>query len=137
MPENRLFPMLLPVFQRRKAGMALKNLRKVGKIGIAGFQGNQTDRDIRFGQHALGLLHLFPYNEFVQRNPRFLFEQPGQVLRVQENCLGNLRPGDIPVQVFPDIVNSAGDRAAAAGISRRPARRFRRLRLPHRNSRRR
>ena len=78
----RSLAVLLPVFQRRKTGMTLEDLRKIGKIAVSGFQRHQADRNIRLRQHTPGLFHLLPDDKLGQCDTRLLFKQAGKIFRV-------------------------------------------------------
>ena len=109
--DKSMSPMLLTVFERGKAGMPFKDLRKIGKVRIADLQGDQAHGDIRPLQHRFRLFDLFADDKFVQGNSRFLLEQAGKVLGVQVDRFSDLAAGDVPVEVLADILDRARDRA--------------------------
>lgn len=57
--------LLLAVFQGRAAGVAAEDLRKIGKVCVAGFEGDEAHRDVGALQHGFGLFDLFVDDEFV------------------------------------------------------------------------
>lgn len=57
--------LLLAVFQGRAAGVAAEDLRKIGEICVAGFEGDEAHRDVGALQHGFGLFDLFVDDEFV------------------------------------------------------------------------
>ncbi len=57
--------LLLAVFQGRAAGVAAEDLRKIGKVCVAGFEGDEAHRDVGALQHGFGLFDFFVDDEFV------------------------------------------------------------------------
>ena len=64
------------VLQRRKAGILLKHLREIGKIGIADLRRDQADGDVRVAEHRLRRAHLLGQDVVVQRGAGLALEEP-------------------------------------------------------------